>query len=116
MPQRLFRIVNGNPPGEADFKTYAERGQYPVRDDPALVRLMSGLSVMDTLEAARRKGKGKPWKSRSYIAELLLPDDETVTIEKTTNGPHHYTLWCDETVIRASVVRVVPIVEDQNDV
>ncbi len=116
MPRRLFRILNENPPGEFDFKTYAERGQRPVRDDPMFLRLMNGLSVMDTLESARRKGRGKPWKSRGYVAELLLPDEETVTIEQTTRDPHHYTLWCDEEIVRASVVNVVPILEDPNDV
>lgn len=116
MPRRLFRIVNENPPGDTDFKTYAEMGQRPFRDDPALLRLMNGLSVMDTLEAARSKGKGKPWKSRGYIAELLLPDDPKVTIEQTTKNVHHFTVWGDEEIIRDSIVSVVPIEEDPSDV
>ncbi len=116
MPRRLFRIVNENPPGESDFKTYAERGQLPFRDDPAALRLMNGLSVMDTLEAARRKGKGKPWKSRGYFVELVPPDDSTITIEQTTKDLHHFTVWCDEEIVRDSIVSLVPIEEDPSDV
>lgn len=116
MSRRMFRIVNDNPPGESDFKTYAERGQRPFRDDPVLLHLMDGLSVMDSLDAARRKGQGKPWKSRGYIAELLLPEQSAITIEQTTKDPHHFTVWGDEEIIRNSIVRVVPIEEDPNDV
>lgn len=50
------------------------------------------------------------------MAELRLPEDDRVTIEKTGTDEDHYTVWGDESLIRQCVVRVVPIVEDQNDV
>lgn len=113
MPRILFRIVNTNSPGENDFKSYSGLGQRPFRDDPNLTRLATGLSMFGSLEAARAKGMGRPWGSRGYIAELHLPDDDRVIIQKTTRDPDHFTVWGDEALIRASVTRVVPILEDQ---
>jgi hypothetical protein len=57
----------------------------------------------------QKKAKGFPWKSQCYIAELSLPDDNTFRLEQTEPGSKHYTLWCDEELIRASVVRIIPM-------
>lgn len=116
MPRTLYRIVNTDPPGRDDFRWYADLGQRPFRNDAFLMRVATGLSMFDTLDAARAKGMGKLWKSHGYVAELSLPDDDTVTIEKTAKDRNHFTVWADEELIRASVIRVVPIVEEQNNV
>ncbi|HWV22787.1 MAG TPA: hypothetical protein VNZ58_01235 [Thermomicrobiales bacterium] len=112
MARTLYRIVNTNPPGEDDFKSYSQLGKRAFRQRPELERLMSGLSMLSTLEAARARGMGNPWKSRGHVAELSLPEDERVRIEQTTSDPFHYTVWADESLLRASIVRVVPIVEE----
>lgn len=116
MPRTLFRIVNTNPPGLDDFKSYAELGQRPFRDNPDLNRLATGLSMFDTLDAARAKGMGKPWRSRGFVAELSLPDDDAITIEKTTRDPDQFAVWAEAATIQASVIRVFPIVKGPDDV
>lgn len=73
--------------------------------------------MMNSLEAARAKGRGKPWRSQGFVAELLLPDDERVTIEQTTRDSSHFTVWCDDKdLLLSCVTRVVPILEDPDNV
>lgn len=116
MPRILYRIVNSDPPSAVDFKSHAERGIRLIRPYPELVRISTGLSMFDDLEVARIKARGKPWYSQACIAEIALFDDSGARIEKTTSHPSHYTVWCDETIFRASIVRVLPIEEGVEDV
>ncbi len=114
-PRIVYRIVWSNPPDHEDFKSYEELGKRPGVDDPRFDRLLSGISVYSSLSHTRKKAKGFPWKSRCFIAELALPNDDRVHLEQTEPGSKHYTLWCDEDLIRASIIRIIPMRERQDD-
>jgi hypothetical protein len=113
---RLFyRIVLTDPPGEEDFKSYEELGKRPAVNKPEYERLLTGISVYSSLSSARKKAKGFPWKSRCYIAELALPESDELRLEQTEPGSKHYTLWGDEALVRASIVRIIPMRENSDD-
>lgn len=116
MPRVLCRIVNFNVPTAVDFKSHAERGIRLIRPYPELVRISTWLSIFDDLEVDRIKASGKPWYSQAVVAEIALFDDSGARIEKTTSHPSHYTVWCDEPILCASIVRLLPIEEGVEDV
>jgi len=112
MGRIVYRIVVENPPSDDDLKSYAELGLRASRPIPELVRLMSGISVMGTMESAIKKARGKPWKSDAWIAELVIPDDLGLAIEQTTRDPNHYTLWATVEELHGLVGRVVRVSKD----
>jgi hypothetical protein len=117
VPTTVYRIVLRDPPPERDLMTYEELGIEVSSSDPDAQRMRSGLSVFVSLSHARTKAKGLPWKGRCSIAEIVLPDDADFRLEQT--GRHsrkHYTLWCNRSLVRSSISRIIPVREDQADV
>lgn len=107
----FYRIVLENPPAASDFLTYLDLGKEP-GDDPELRRLASGYSVYSTLAYCRRKAKSFPWKSRCYIAELRVPEDNPFLIEQTGPSGKHYTIWGKGNLLLTMVYQVLPVRED----
>ena len=107
MPRSLFRIVRTDPPTIADFTSNAQRG-LPPPQDPTLARLWDGLSSYNTAAQARRNARKRPTLGR-YIAELRVPDVESVRVERTLNSPGHHTIWGDPADLLALVVNVEPV-------
>lgn len=117
MPTTVYRIVESNPPSDRDLMTYEELGVQAARSDPDAARMRTGLSVFLSRVQARSKARGLPWKSRCFIAEIELSDDVEFVVEQTgRHSAKHYTLWCEASVIRASVRRIISMREDQSNV
>lgn len=89
----LYRIVLTDPPTVRDMKSHAALGKIPPQPDPATQRLMTGISVYNTEQQARRKASGIPWREEAFIAELRLPDNGSIRIERTLKSSGHYTIW-----------------------
>ena len=70
--------------------------------------LWQGVSVHDSLEAARTKGTMSPWLGR-YVAEIRIPEDVVVRIEQTGRDRSHYTIWADADDLLSWVVSVTPL-------
>lgn len=105
----LYRIIRADAPTIDDMRSYAELG-IPLRHDtPAARWRASGLSVFDSLEQARRIGTGPPWHGSGFIAELRVPNDAPVKIERTGRQRGHYTLWGSPDVILGYSALVGPI-------
>jgi hypothetical protein len=112
MSRVVYRIVVNNPPSDDDLRSYADLGHTVSRPKPELERLMTGISVMGTMEAAIKKAKGRPWLSDAWIAEIVIPNDSALVIEKTTRDPNHYTVWAAVEELRGLVGRVVRVPKD----
>jgi hypothetical protein len=108
VPRVCFRIVQNNPPIEWDFLSHEARGHLPLDSDPESLRLLRGCSVYATEAQARRKARGRPFLG-TYIAELRLPDEPAIEVERTTSSTGHHTVWADPTELLAAVVRVVRV-------
>lgn len=105
----LYRIIRSDEPTVDDMRSYVELG-IPLRvNTPEARRRASGISLFSTVQQARKVGAGPPWYGAGFIAELRLPDDAPVTIERTGRQPGHHTLWGSPDVILGYVVRVMPI-------
>lgn len=105
----LYRIVSHNPPTTDDMRSYHELG-IPLRSTtPEAQRRARGISLYNTLAQARKLGIGPPWHGSGYIAELQIPDDAQVTIERTGRQRGHYTLWGSPDDILEYITHVVPI-------
>ncbi len=110
MPTTVYRIFRQNPPSERDFMTYEELGIPVTSTDPDAPRMRTGISVFMSLSHARQKAKGHPWKGQCLIAEIALSDEVNFCLEQT--GQHsrrHYTLWCERSLMRAAISRVIPV-------
>lgn len=93
----LYRIVEHNPPTQDDMRSYHELG----------------IPLYSTLQQARKLGAGPPWYGAGFIAELRIPDEAPVTIERTGRQHEHHTLWGSPDVILGYTVRVVPICSEE---
>ncbi len=109
-PQRLYRLVWTDPPTPRDFVSNAAIGR-PLPPDAGAetVRLWDGLSSYDRESRARARGKGMPWLGGAFIAELDIPAQATIRVERTTKSKGHYTIWGDPLILLGCVARVVPI-------
>jgi hypothetical protein len=103
----FWRIVRTNPPSEADFLSNEAKGLHPRDDDAETLRLWSGIPAFATLTQARRMARRVP-SLGDFVAELSIPDDPAVRIERTLGRGHH-TLWGDANRLLTSVVRVEPV-------
>jgi hypothetical protein len=99
--------VKRNPPTLADFISNAARGA-PAPAQPELARLWDGVSSYNTAEQARRSARRRPMLGR-YIAELRLPEDRPLRLERTLKSSGHHTLWAEPSELLALVVRVEPV-------
>ena len=101
----FYRIVQTNPPREADFLSDKEQGRTPRSE--AHQRLWDGISVYATEQQARNKAHDFPVIGQ-YIAQLHIPDQAPVRIERTLRRSRgHHTLWADPTYLLDCVVVVV---------
>jgi hypothetical protein len=116
MPRTIYRIVWTNPPSDDDYLTYFDKGVDFQTDDPEIIKMSQGLSVLVTLQRARRQGKGRPWQGNAFIAIYELPDDNTVVLEQTGRHSWHYTVWCDPAILRSCLRDVIPIREGDEHV
>jgi hypothetical protein len=104
----LYRIVQDNPPRRVDMLSYQALGIVPDTDDPELLRISTGISLYNTLQQARNQMRRLPAARRGFIAELHLPANSPVTIERTGSQRGHHTLWGNADDILNYVVRVIP--------
>ncbi|MDQ3308127.1 MAG: hypothetical protein M3499_07210 [Actinomycetota bacterium] len=104
----LYRIVAHNPPTREDVLSYQELGIALTRRDPEALRLAAGISLYNTFQQARNQARRLPPAQRGFIAELRIPFDAPVTIERSTSTRGHYTLWGSPDGILGYVARVVP--------
>lgn len=107
--QTFYRIVRSNPPTLDDVRSYEELGIEPRGNDPEASRLFRGISLYNTRQQARNQAAGRPWRGNAFIAELQIPGDAPVTIERTGTRRGHYTLWGNPHDILALVTAVQPV-------
>ena len=110
MPATFFRLVGTRTPTREDFLSYIELGLPLMDDSPETQRLAQGISVNATLQQARNRANTVPsLRSLGYVAELLVPEDAHVTIERTGRTRGHFTLWGDPDTLMRCVVSVSPV-------
>ncbi len=108
MPGRTFwRIVRTNPPTAADFLSNEAKGLRGRDDNAETLRLWSGISVFATLTQAWRMAHRVPALG-DFVAELNIPDDPAVRVERTLGRGHH-TMWGDADRLLSFVVRVMAV-------
>lgn len=98
--RRFFRLIRTSPPSADDFVAQGQRPGYVVRRavDPALREaIMHGVSVFDTMEAARAQNAvfaarpgGSPFR---YIATLEVPGSSLITCDDAFGNAHHWDLY-----------------------
>jgi hypothetical protein len=106
---RLFRVVVTDPPTIDDFKSHAARGK--PRPPTIPVHRWDDVSVYETEQQARELVLDLRMRGRnlgSFVAELHIPDDGQVTVERY-GPPGHHGLHGDPERLLASVVSVRPI-------
>lgn len=90
------------------MRSYHELGiPLRVRTQETL-RESHGISLYNTLQQAHNQAVRLQRPEHRFIAELQIPDDALVTIERTGRRGHH-TLWGSPDVILGYVTRVAPI-------
>jgi hypothetical protein len=108
MPRTFYRFVATDPPALRDFFSNFQLGR-PRRPHAGETEdEWRGLSVFDSVEAARVMLVRVPRFPLRRLAWLEVPDDAPVRVEKTF-GPGHYTIWGDPQVLLDAVVSVVQI-------
>jgi hypothetical protein len=89
---RLYRVVKTNPPTRSDFVSHYERGIPPPVRVPDAERLMRGLSVFNRADLARQQARRFPRLGR-FVAEMDIPDDGSIPVERTGAAEGHHTVW-----------------------
>lgn len=103
----FYRLVVTNPPTLKDFMSYDVLGIGLVDPDEESIRLSMGISVFRTEAQARRTARRRRFRGTFFIADIVIPPDVNVQVERTTKNPGHYTLWADADMIASWVVRVL---------
>lgn len=104
----LYRIVEHNPPTREDMLSYQALG-IPLRvSAPETLRESRGISLYNTLQQARSQAVRLQRPEHRFIAELQIPGDAPVTIERTGRRGHQ-TLWGSPDGILGYITRVGPI-------
>jgi hypothetical protein len=110
MPQTFFRLGSRAEFTRDDFLSYVALGIPLMDDSPETRRLAEGISVNATLAQARNRARAVPsLRNLRFVAELLIPDDAPIKIERTGRARGHYTLWGDPDVLLGYVVAVYPV-------
>ena len=103
----FYRIVEMSPPALGDFLSDKAQGRLPRSETHR--RLWDGISVYATEQQARRKVQDYPFLG-SFIAQLEIPDQASVRIERTLRRSRgHHTLWGDPAYLLRCVVSVIPV-------
>ncbi len=105
----LYRIVLTDPPTLYDMLSHEARGRQPHDNDPETLRLLRGISLYNTEQQARNTAARLPWSANAFIAELRIPFDAPVDVERTTTSRGHHTLWGYPDVILGYVSRVTRV-------
>jgi hypothetical protein len=108
MARTFFRITLTDPPSLADFTSPSAKGRTPRDNDPEARRLWDGVSVFATETQARNQAKDFPLLG-GYIAQVDVPDDAPVRVERTLRTRGHHTVWADPQVLLRHVVSVEPV-------
>ena len=104
----FYRLVATDSPTLADFLSKEARGE-PLRIQTIENRrLWQGVSVYATEAQAQRKGRASPGLGR-FIAQVEVPDDSPIYLERTTASSGHHTLWGASSFMLACVTRVVAV-------
>jgi hypothetical protein len=108
----FYRVVRSNPPTLEDLTSHVALGKAPATTDPIRRRMAEGLSVFATFRQARRNARSFPGHG-GYVAELVIPEDAPVSIERTGHQAGHHTIWGDPVVLLRCVASVVPVWTDR---
>jgi hypothetical protein len=77
--------------------------------DPANRALWEGISVFDSLGAARTKARRYPDLGK-FVAVLQVPPGENISVAQTGRRREgHHTIWAEPGILLACVVDVVPV-------
>lgn len=89
----FYRIIKTEASMLWDFQSAQERGQQFRRPlDPESLRISFGISVYDSLDAARENARLRPYLG-THIVPIVVNDSDPVRAEQTTRKRHHYTLF-----------------------
>jgi hypothetical protein len=91
-----------------DFLSQKVLGIPLKHENPKGLRLWDGLSVYRTVEQARARAQQTP-RLGGFIAELVIPPEDSVTFELDNGRNGHCTIWGSPSLLRSFVVSVVPL-------
>src|SRR3954470_2459120 len=104
MAQRFYRLIRSDRPTLDDFLSNKAKGIPMARPDAEVALLWDGISVYATETQARNQARAKPWLG-AYIAELIISDDDPITVRRSGTGRGHHTLWGQPAELAARVRR-----------
>jgi hypothetical protein len=108
VPRRVFRTIEAAEPVLRDFMSNKAKGMPPRGVEITHPRYHEDVSVWENLELCR--AKALKYRQGSHIAELEVPDDGSVTCEKTFSKGH-YSLWAAPEIL-FGLVRQIYTVEE----
>jgi len=108
MSRSFYRIVKTEAPTAADFLSKPAVAQELLDKRPELARILTGISVFDGIELARKKALRFPMLGE-FLAEISVTETPPLHFERTTTSRGHYTLWGDPEQLLELVVRVEPV-------
>jgi hypothetical protein len=101
----LYRIVRSLEPDDEDFKSNAAKGKKPFKSANAeVIRTWDGISTHASPDESRAHAREMPHLG-AFIAQLDIPDQPNLRVEKTFSGTHH-TIWGDPAELRGYVANV----------
>ena len=111
MSRTFYRFVAAEPPTVRDFASNFQLGRPRRPQAGETEEEWRGLSVFDSIAAARAMLRRVPRFPLRLLARLEFPDDTPVQI-KQTFAPGHYTVWGDPQVLLDTVAAVERIAGD----
>lgn len=107
MPTTYFRLVKTNPPTRHDFLSYEALGIPVPNPTPENLRKAKGVSVdLVRGQSAHKARKLARLQGMRYIAELVVPDESSITVEGQGSSSGHRTLYGDPDELLACVESV----------
>ena len=107
----FFRIIKNDQATLWDFQSAQERGQQFRRPlDEETLRISFGISVHDSLEAARANARLRPYLG-THIVPIDVAEGSAIRAEQTTRKRHHYTLFGPATVLFKQAGEPIPVEE-----
>ena len=106
-----YRIIKSNRSTLWDFQSAQERGQQFRRPlDPETLRISFGISVYDSLEAARANARLRPYLG-THIVPIEIEEGGPIRAEQTTRKRHHHTLFGSAVELRRRSGSPIPVEE-----